>query len=360
MRVALVYDRVNKWGGAERILLALHELFPDAPLYTSVFNPRQASWARVFDVRTSFLQQIPTARTAHEYFALAMPIAFENFDFSGYDLVISVTSEAAKGIVTLPGTKHICYCLTPTRYLWSGYQEYFANRPFRVLAYPAVSYLRKWDRIAVLRPDVLVAISHEVRSRIKKYYGKDVPVIYPPLAIEGKEEVRYKKGKYFLVVSRMVPYKRIDIAIKACNELLLPLKIVGTGSMMLSLKKIAGPTIEFLGNLTDEELVEYYKGCLALIFPGIEDFGLTILEAQKYGKPVVAYRGGGALETIIDGKTGLFFYPQTIKALMKTLGRFQKRRFDPRLSRKQAALFSKEHFKEEFLALIDDVSSSNI
>lgn len=355
-----MYDRVNKWGGAERILLALHELFPDAPLYTSVYNPQQASWARIFDVRTSFLQRIPVARKMHEYFALAMPIVFESFDFSGFDLVISVTSEAAKGIVTLPGTKHLCYCLTPTRYLWSGYDEYFANPLLRMLAFPVVFYLRKWDKIAATRPDVFVAISQEVRSRIRKYYDKEVSVIYPPLGLIGGETVGRKKGKYFLVVSRMVSYKRIDIAIKACNELGLSLKIVGTGSELLSLKKIAGSTVEFLGNLTDEELVEYYKGCQALIFPGIEDFGLTVLEAQKYGKPVVAYRGGGALETVIDGKTGLFFYPQAIKALKKTLRRFQKRRFDPRLSRKQAAVFSKERFKVELLAFIENVLSRKI
>ncbi len=354
MRVAIVYDRVNKWGGAERILMALHELFPEAPLYTSVYNPRSATWARIFDVRSSFLQHIPFARGSHEYFALAMPIAFENFDFSEYDLVISVTSEAAKGIITHPGTRHICYCLTPTRYLWSGYHEYFSNSFFRFLATPAIEYLRRWDKIALSRPDTILAISHEVQERVRKYYHKKVDIVYPPLSLEGVHTGSTKRGDYFLIVSRLVPYKKVDLAIKACNALSLPLKIIGSGSELSALKRIAGSTIQFLGNLTDQELVEYYKGCKALLFPGKEDFGLTILEAQKYGKPVIAYRGGGALETILDGKTGLFFYPLTIKALVKTMRRFEKKRFDPRSCRRQAALFSKERFKEEFIRHVEE------
>ncbi|MBI2442583.1 MAG: glycosyltransferase [Candidatus Levybacteria bacterium] len=358
MRVALVYDRVNKWGGAERILLALHELFPDAPLYTSVYNPLHASWAKVFTVKTSFLQSLHVARGSHEYFALAMPLAFESFDFSNYDVVISITSEAAKGILTPPRVKHISYCLTPTRYLWSGHDEYFRNPIVRFLAKPAVSYLRHWDTIAANRPDFFIAISQEVKGRIKKYYQKEASVIYPPLALpEG--DTKRKKGKYFLVVSRMVPYKRIDLAIKACNQLEIPLKIVGTGGQLSYLRKIAGPTVEFLGNLTDLELVEYYKGCQGLIFPGKEDFGLTILEAQKYGKPVIAFKAGGALETVRQGKTGLFFYPQTMKALMYTMQRFMKKKFDPKLCKKQAAQFSKERFKDEFLTAIGYIMNTN-
>src|SRR3989344_2252172 len=252
MRVAIVYDRVNKWGGAERILLALHELFPDAPLYTSVYNPKNASWANIFSIKTSFLQSIPFAKSAHEYFPILMPLAFESFSFERFDLVISVTSESAKGIITLPKTMHICYCLTPTRYLWSGYSDYFLNPVLKFFAFPIVAYLRFWDKIAIDRPDFVIAISNEVRKRIKKYYHKDVSVIYPPLAMEDSGNTSRKRGKYFLVVSRLVPYKRIDLAIKACNELGLQLKIVGTGTEISMLKNIAGPTVEFLGNLTDE------------------------------------------------------------------------------------------------------------
>lgn len=360
MRVALVYDRVNKWGGAERVLLALHELFPDAPLYTSVHNPAHARWAKVFTIKTSFLQHIPIARGAHEYFAMFMPLAFEGFNFDRYDLVISVTSEAAKGIITHPATKHICICLTPTRYLWSGYGEYFNNQLFRMMTSPLVWYLRRWDLTASDRPDVMVAISGEVKSRVKKYYKKTVSVIYPPVTLQSRSRRLSRSGDYFLVVSRLVQYKRVDIAISACNQLGLPLKIVGVGSQFFRLKKLAGPTVEFIGNLTDAELVEYYKGCKALIFPGKEDFGLTIVEAQAYGKPVIAFRGGGALETVIGGETGMFFYPQTAAALKSALKRFQDRSFRPAVSRKQAEKFNKKRFKREILQLVDNVFSRNI
>ena len=354
MKVALVYDRVNKWGGAERVLLALKELFPNAPLYTSVYSKESAKWAREFDVRSSFLQQISLARTSHEYFAMAMPIAFEQFSFDEYDLVVSVTSEAAKGILTKPGTKHICYCLTPTRYLWSGHDEYFSNKALRFLSRPAVSYLRRWDMIAASRPDTMVAISKEVQERIFRYYGRKSEIIYPPLSLQNEQDRKVKavKGPYFLVVSRLVPYKRVDLAVKACTSLNLPLIVVGTGSEGKRLREIAGPSVRFVGSLTDSELVGYYKGCKALIFPGREDFGLTVVEAESYGKPVIAFAAGGAKETVVEGKTGIFFYPQTIKALTKALKSFSRKRFKSRDSVDQAMLFRKQLFQESFLALL--------
>lgn len=360
MKVALVYDRVNKWGGAERVLLALHELFPNAPLFTSVYNPHNARWARKFTVRSSFLQRFPLAKSAHELYALLMPLAFERFSFEGYDLVISVTSEAAKGVITGPHTKHICYCLTPTRYLWSGYDEYFGDGLLRSIASPAVEYLRRWDLVASERPDDMIAISDEVRKRIKKYYGRDASVIYPPVALP--ETPVYKNSRprpaeepYFLVVSRLVPYKRIDIAIEACNRLRAPLKIIGTGAEMERLRRIAGPTVDFLGTLTDRELVRYYKNCTALLFPGKEDFGIAVLEAQGFGKPVVAYKGGGVVETVIDGKTGRFFAPQTPAALAKVLGEFNATRFSAENCIKQAEKFSKSRFKQQFLSFTEKI-----
>ncbi|MDO8461050.1 MAG: glycosyltransferase [bacterium] len=381
MKVALVYDRVNKWGGAERVLLALHDLFPNAPLYTSVYNPQKAPWAKVFDVKTSFLQKLPLASSSHEILAPLMPLAFESFSFDEYDLVISLTSEAAKGIVTKPKTIHVCYCLTPTRYLWSGYKEYFANSTIRFLSKPAVFYLKTWDKIAAQRPDAYIAISKEVQKRIKKYYGKDSIVIYPPVSLGA--EVAYEnflvhdakklkgssrtskpasvhsenfvgssrpnRGGYFLVVSRLVPYKRIDIAIEACNKLKLSLKIIGTGKEENRLKSLAGSTIEFLGNLTDEELVSYYKNCRVLIFAGYEDFGLTILEAQSFGKPVIAFKAGGALETVIDGKTGLFFNESTVESLIRAIEQFNNLTIDSVDCVKQASKFSFKTFKEQFM-----------
>src|SRR3989338_4440016 len=185
MKVALVYDRVNKWGGAERVLLALHKIFPDAPLYTSVYDNDKAPWAKVFKIKTSFLQNFPFASQNHEFYAPLMPLVFESFSFDEYDLVISVTSEAAKGILTKPQTKHICYCLTPTRYLWSGYEDYFKNPILRFISKQVVFYLRFWDKIASQRPDVLIAISKEVQKRIKKYYDRDSSIIYPPLMLNA-------------------------------------------------------------------------------------------------------------------------------------------------------------------------------
>lgn len=360
MKVALVYDRVNKWGGAERVLLALHEMFPKAPLYTSVYNPLTAPWAKVFPkIIPSFLQNFPLA-TRHELYAALMPLAFESFSFDEYDLVISVTSEAAKGIITKPKTLHICYCLTPTRYLWSGYEDYFRDKAFRLLSKPVISYLRAWDKVAAQRPDTYIAISKEVQERIKKYYGRESTVVYPPATLassSGKDITkRYTldASGYFLVVSRLVSYKRIDIAVWAFNELRLPLEIVGVGSQEQSLKRMAGPTIEFLGNLTDNELLSYYKGCRALIFPGYEDFGLTTVEAQSFGKPVIAYGKGGALEAVIEGKTGIFFYEQTSNALTKAVKQFQNSHFSSEDCVEQARRFNKKRFQEEFMALITE------
>lgn len=362
MKVALVYDRVNKWGGAERVLLALQELFPHAPLFTSVYNKKKASWAKLFTVYSSFLQKLPYASISHESYAPLMPLAFESFIFDDYDVVISVTSEAAKGIITCPKTLHICYCLTPTRYLWSGYDEYFKNPFLKIFSFPFTSYLRIWDKVASSRPDEYIAISQEVQKRIKKYYKRESLVIYPPL--ESSFEVLYNTYKnkviteqapFFLIVSRLVSFKRIDIAIRASNILKLPLKIVGMGIQEAYLKRIAGPSVEFLGSLTDKELMKYYMSCLALISPGEEDFGLTILEAQRCGKPIIAFKKGGAIETVIEGKTGIFFTQQNVQSLIKALVEFGNLNILPEDCIKQAQRFNKEKFKKEFKQTIDSL-----
>lgn len=353
MKIALVYDRVNKWGGAEKVLLFLHKLFPKAPLYTSVYNRETAPWAEVFDVRTSFLQKFPRAAVSHESYAPLMPIAFESFNFDEYDLVVSVTSEAAKGIITKPKTLHVCYCLTPTRYLWSGYKEYFSNAVLRHASWPLISYLRKWDLIASSRPDLYIAISNEVKQRIKKYYKKDSEVIYPPFKkLKDSSENKNSDKDYFLVVSRLVPYKKIQIAIEAFNKLGWPLKIVGTGWEKEKLTRMAKSNIEFLGSLSEEELASYYKNCKALIFPGIEDFGLVMVEAQSFGKPVVAFGNGGALDIIKPNKTGLFFNHQTSESLVKALTEANWRNYNNKLCEDNATRFLEENFKNRFLGLV--------
>lgn len=371
MKVALVYDRVNKWGGAERDLLILHELFPDAPLYTSVYSPKGAPWARVFPkVIPSFLNRIPLITEKHQYLGTLMPLAFESFDFSNFDLVISVTSEAAKGIIVRPPTKHICYCLTPTRYLWSGYKQYFKDSTHKAAARPVVWYLRKWDRIAALRPDVMVAISSAVKYRIKRYYGRDSVVIHPPVEVDlfknsKSSRIRQSLGwqvksrtnqnikeNFFLVVGRLVPYKRIDLAIQAFNLLGKHLVVVGVGSEERRLKKLAKQNIEFIGRLTDQELSHYYREARALIVPQEEDFGKVVVEAQIAGTPVIAYEAGGAIDTVISGVNGIFFEKQTINSLIAAVRSFEKLKFDTKKVCKSAERFTKDKFKKDFLKLL--------
>ncbi|MAG59699.1 glycosyl transferase [Candidatus Woesebacteria bacterium] len=358
MKVALVYDRVNKWGGAERVLLALHELFPDAPLYTSVYNQETAPWAKVFPkVIPSFLQTFPFAKSRHDLYAPLMPVAFESFDFSEYDLVISVTSEAAKGIITKPGTQHVCYCLTPTRYLWSGYKQYFKNDFLKIVTKPIVSYLRAWDKVAAQRPDIMLAISKNVSSRIKKFYGKNSTLVYPPVDASNFQfpvpSSQRKEGDYFLVVSRLVLYKRVGLVIEVFNRLKLPLIIVGTGSEEKSLKMQAkSKNIKFVGQVSDKELAGYYAGCRAVIFPQEEDFGIVAVEAQAASKPVIAYKAGGALEIIVDGKTGIFFDKQTSSSQKDAIDKFSKMKFNEEDCTNSARRFSKKKFASQFGRLV--------
>lgn len=351
MKVALVYDRVNKWGGAERVLLALHRIFPNAELFTSAYNPKKAPWAKVFSIKTSFLQKIPGASTHHELFASFMPLAFENFNFESYDLVISVTSEAAKGIITKPEALHICYCLTPTRYLWSGYDIYFKNPLFRFFAAPFVSYLRAWDKAASQRPDHYIAISSEVKNRIKKYYDRESEIIYPPFDIPKTNPKLPRENDYFLIVSRLVPYKKVDTAVKVFNKLNLPLIIIGTGWEELRLKRQAKDNIHFLKNVSDEELYGYYVNSKALIFPGKEDFGLAMVEAQYFGKPVIAYKAGGALDIVKEGKTGEFFNNEN--ELQGLLENFRSSRYNRETCIENSLRFSYETFKKSLLEFIE-------
>ena len=336
MRVALVYDRINKFGGAERVLTALHEIWPEAPLFTSVYDSNGADWAKGWDLRTSFLQSIPFAKKWHEGFGWMMPLAFESFDFSEFDVIISVTSEAAKGIITNPRQLHICYLLTPTRYLWSHANDYLSEVPkiLRPLARIVQVKLRIWDYMAAQRPDYIFAISEHVKKRCWKYYRREAEVIYPMLPLVLKRShLSVRQGEtlsdkeYFLVVSRLVPYKRIGLAIEACNKLKLPLVIVGTGSEEEKLKRLAGPTIKFTGYLTDQELVEYYRNTKAVIMPQEEDFGLTAVEALSLGVPVISYKYSGAAEIIRDGKTGILFEEQSADSLANALKKFDKLAF---------------------------------
>jgi glycosyltransferase involved in cell wall biosynthesis len=361
MKVAIVYDRVNKWGGAERVLLSLKEIFPEAHLFTSVYNSSGALWAKDFRyIKPSFLQKIPGMSTRHELMAPLMPIAFESFDFSKYDLVISVTSEAAKGIITRGDTLHICYCLTPTRYLWSGYRDYFDSLIKRIVAYPFVYYLRKWDKVASYRPDVMIGISKEVCNRIEKYYGRKSVLIYPPVTVFKPKLIKRKSRDYYLVVGRLVRYKKVGLVIQVFNDLGKKLVVVGTGSEESNLKKIAHRNIVFVKGLTDVELTDYYVNCKALIAPQREDFGLVMAEAQALGVPVIAYKKGGGSEIVKDGLTGVLFEKQTKESIISAIKRHQSLKYKKENFTKSIEKFSKQRFKKEVFDLINKTLKGTI
>ena len=354
MKLALVYDWVNKWGGAERVLVALHEIWPYAPLYTSVYDPDKASWSKDFIVKPSFLNKIPFASNRHELINILTPLVFESLDLSEYEVIISVTSASAKGIITSASQLHICYCLTPTRFLWSGFDDYFPSKVKKLLAKPFVSYWKKWDLIASSRPDEFIAISKTVAQRINHYYKRESGVIYPPIEISKFVIGKNTPKGYFLVVSRLVPYKKIDLVVKAFNELNLPLVIVGSGNQFKKLKRLAHKNIQFTGLLTDDELLTYYQNCRALIFPQEEDFGIVPLEAQACGKPVIAFGCGGAVETVIANKTGIFFIEQTVVSLKEAVLGFKDKNYNIDDCRQNSLSFSKERFKKEFKQFVEE------
>ena len=355
MKVVIVYDRVNKWGGAERVLLALHEIFPTAPLYTSVYDAKNASWAKVFPkIHTSFLQNIPYARSNHEFLAPFMPRAFRSFDLKQFDLVISVTSEFAKASRVKSGGLHICYCLTPTRYLWSHYGEYFKDPIFKTISKPLVNWLREYDKKLAKNPDVMIAISRTVGKRIKKYYKRNSSIVFPPVNIPSTKK-KAKEKKYYLLVGRLdFGYKKVDLAVRAFNDLSLPLVIVGTGREEKKLKAMAHKNIRFAGKVSENKLANYYLSAKELIMPQEEDFGIVSVEAQSYGVPVIAYKKGGATDTVIDGKTGILFDRQNARSLEAAILRFEKMRFKADNLIKNAKKFSKEKFKRDFVKIVKD------
>lgn len=351
MKIALVHEYLNQFGGAERVLQVLCAMFPDAPIYTLFYDVDATG--RVFEgreIRTSFLQKIPFVNQYHYFFPLLMPLAIEQFDFSGFDIVISISASFAKGIITKPQTKHICYCLTPSRFLWDDSQKFMEEFNYPVLIKkilpPFISYLRLWDREASYRVDEFLAISDFVKERIKKYYLRDSRLIYPPVNTD-KFYVSKNIGNYFFMAGRLVSYKRFDIVIEAFNRLGWPLKIAGVGSEMKRLKKVTKDNIEFLGLVSDERLAKLYSEAKAFIFPQEEDFGITPLEAMASGRPVIAYHGGGALETVLEGKTGTFFDEQTDTSLMKCLKIFDESKFKSENCLIQASKFSVEIFKNK-------------
>ena len=360
MRIALVHEYLNQFGGAERVLQVLCSMFPDAPIYTLFYDPQATGG--VFEgreIRTSFLQRAPFIKKYHYFFPLFMPMAIEQFDFSDFDLVISISASFAKGIITKPNTKHICYCLTPPRFLWDSSHKFREDFSYpsiiKKMLPPFITYVRLWDREASFRVDDFWTISSFVKDRVNKYYMRDAKVIYPPVNID-KFYISSDIQDYFLMIGRLVSYKRFDLAIRVFNQLGWSLKIAGVGPEINKLKKVAGNNIEFLGLVSDDKLADLYSHTRALIFPQEEDFGITPLEAMASGRPVIAYRGGGAVETIKEGETGIFFNEQTEESLMASLQGFKDQDFNPSACRMQAEGVDIKVFKKNILKHLDTLT----
>jgi glycosyltransferase involved in cell wall biosynthesis len=362
-RVALVHDWLTGMRGGERCLEVFCELFPEADLFTLLHVPGTVS--RVIEDRritTSFIQRLPAAVRHYRSFLPLFPRAVERFDLRGYDLVLSLSHCVAKGVRVHPGTLHISYCFTPMRYVWDLYDEYFGRRAgavTRAVMPPVAAALRRWDRRTAAGVRHFVAISRFVADRIRRTWGRDSDVIYPPVDI-ARFTALGSEGEFYLVVSALAPYKRVDLAIEAANRLGRRLVIVGSGPEEARLRAMAGPTVEFLGSRPDEEVARLYARCRALIFPGLEDFGIVPLEAMASGKPVIAFGQGGVTETVIPPggagpPTGLFFEPRTPDALVDALRRFEADPscFDPKALRARAEAFDRPIFKERIAAYIE-------
>jgi len=363
LRVALIHDWLTGMRGGERCLEVFCELFPEADLFTLLHVPGSVS--TVIErrrVTTSFVQRLPAAATHYRYYLPLFPAAVEAFDLRGYDLVLSSSHCVAKGARRAPGARHVSYCFTPMRYVWDLYDDYFGRRArplVRALMPPVAARLRRWDRRSSDGVDDFIAISRHVASRIERYYGRSAEVIYPPVDVQRFEPADGDAGEFYLVVSALVPYKRLDLAIQAVNRLGRRLLVVGSGPEERALRALAGPGVEFLGWRSDTEIAELYRRCRALVFPGVEDFGIVPLEAMAAGRPVVAFAAGGALETVVppggpEPPTGLFFDAQTVDALVDALRRLESGAvaFDPKRLRARAEEFDRARFKERIAAFL--------
>lgn len=355
-KIAIVCDWLTNMGGAERVVLALHKAFPDAPIYTSVFTPETMPTFRDLDVRTTYLQKLPLPlRGKHQLFPLQRASAFRKLDLREYDIIISSASAEAKAVRKRPDAVHICYCHTPTRYYWSHYKEYVASpgmgplNPLVRVALPTlVSMMRKIDLRAVDGVDYFIANSSAVSGRITKYYDRDSRVIYPPVDMTRFRDLDISGPREgFVVVGRQVPYKRFDLAVEACNKLGLPLTLYGTGPDHKRLKSLAGPTIRFVEGANDKQIATALTKAVGYIFPQEEDLGITQLEPIAAGCPVIAFAKGGALDIVVDGKTGIFFKKQTPESLAEALERFQTLKFAPKVLQSHAENYSEERFVRE-------------
>jgi glycosyltransferase involved in cell wall biosynthesis len=363
MKIAFIHDWLTGMRGGERCLEAFCEIFPQAHLYTLVYIPSSvSSLIEQMPIKTSFIQNLPFSRRGYRKYLPLFPMAIERFNLKGYDLILSCSHCVAKGIIPSPDALHISYMLTPMRYAWDMYGEYFGENRNRMTPL-FIHYLRMWDVTSSQRVDHFLCISKHVKNRIKKFYRREAEVIHPPVDIH-RFNLQDKKEDFFLIVSSFVPYKKIDLAIEAFNRIGYPLKIIGSGPEEKKLRSMAKSNVEFLGWLPDEVVADCYSKCRALIFPGEEDFGIVPLEAMACGKPVIAYGRGGALETVIsydqrsslkgDAQTGLFFHEQNVDSLIDAAERFVRieKEFDPVAIRNHALQWDQEIFKKKIKKFI--------
>lgn len=365
LKVAIVHDFLTYWGGAEQVLKSLHNIYPQAPIYTLLYDEKMGKYFPGANIRTSFLNKLPEFLRKRKKFLLPLfPTAAESFDLSEYDLVISSSASFAKGIVVKSKTLHISYCHTPTRFLWDWYYNYMQeNRVGKIkkmFIVPILHCLRLWDRYAAERVDFFIANSKNTAQRIKKYYRSDSRIIHPPVDYEklnaAKSTYKVPEKDYYLIVSRLSPYKKIDIAINAFNRMNLPLVIIGEGEDRKRLEKLAENNVKLLGFQEEDRLAAYYRNARALIFPGEDDFGITILEAMSFGKPVLALRKGGALETVIEGENGEFFDSPVPEILADGIRRLNKNlpSYDPEKIKAHAKQFAQENFERKMKEFIEN------
>jgi glycosyltransferase involved in cell wall biosynthesis len=360
MRVALVHYWFVKWRGGEKLFKAIADLFPDADIYTHVADPEVLAehlpGRRVF---TTFISRLPRANRYYQKYLPLMPMALEQLDLQSYDLVISSESGPAKGVIVRPEALHVCYCHSPMRYVWDRYCDYrnFCGRLGRLAMMPVMHYMRLWDQLSAQRVDYYIANSRFVGRRINKYYGKRATVIYPPVATKQFDMSRPAED-FYLYVGRMVPYKHPELLVEACERLGRKLVMIGDGEMMPRLKTLAGPHTRLLGAQSSMVIREYFARCRATLFPGIEDFGLVPVEAMASGKPVIAFAYGGALETVIDGVSGVLFHEPTAASVMDAIRKFERSSadFDPEVIAAHAARFSEARFRRDFTKFIREVA----
>ncbi|MGZ9586218.1 glycosyltransferase [Paenibacillus marinisediminis] len=349
MNLAIVHDYINQHGGAERVLEAFMERYPESPIYTLISNlDKMPESFKHADIRNSFVQKLPLAQKHYKKMLSLLPLAVEQFDLREYEVVLSTSSAFAKGVITNTSQTHVCYCHTPMRYVWDLYHQYMAelrNPIFKFVLPRVLHKIRLWDQATAQRVDYFIANSNNVAKRIHKYYGRESVVIHPPVSTEQFTRSDQIED-YFLIVSRLIPYKRIDLIIEAFNQLKWPLVIIGDGYDRKRLESLAGSTITFMGYQSDEVIAQYYSRCRAFILGGEEDFGITPLEAQASGRPVLAYGKGGALETVIQGETGLFFEEPTVTSVVRRVQDISSIEFDSVRIQQHAHTFNKQQFIE--------------